>query len=192
MNENKEKNIITITGNIAAGKTYIVKLLAEMLGMGIYSGSESFRRLAREHQMSVTDFNEYVRDYPKVDRQIDDATAMYIKDSDNIIVDARLGWYVVPESFKVYIKVDLNIASKRLVQEAKNRGREEKYIDEVDAEKAIILREHFEIARYMKEYSVDISNEKNYDLIVDTSSISLEESAKIIKEAYEKWKEKKK
>lgn len=192
MIENNDKNIITITGKIAAGKTAIVKILSDILGMGTYSGSESFRRLARENNMNVTDFNEYVRDYPKVDRQIDEATESYIKDSDNIIVDARLGWYVVPESFKVYIKVDLKQASQRLVQDAINRGEEEKYIDELDAEKSIILREHFEVARYLKEYGVDISSEKNYDLIVDTTNISLEQAANIIKEEYEKWQEKKK
>lgn len=192
MIENKDKNIITITGKIAAGKTAIVKILSNMLGMGTYSSSESFRRLARENNMSVTEFNEYVRDYPAVDRQIDEATEDYIKDSTNIIVDARLGWYVVPQSFKVYIKVDLKQASKRLVQDAKNRGEEEKYIDELDAERAIILREHFEVARYMKEYKVDIFSESNYDLVVDTTNITLEEAANIIKEEYEKWGNKKK
>lgn len=192
MIETKERNIITITGNIAGGKTAIVKILSKMLGMGTYSGSESFRRLAREHNMSVTEFNEYVRNYPEVDRQIDDATAEAIKDSDNIIVDARLGWYVEPESFKVYVKVNLDIASKRLVQDAKNRGEEEKYIDEQDAKKAIVLREQFEAVRYMKEYGANISNKSNYDLVIDTTHISLEEAADKIKEEYEKWQKKKK
>ncbi len=27
--------------------------------------------------------------------------------------DARLGWYAVPESFKVYLKVDINEAARR-------------------------------------------------------------------------------
>lgn len=192
MIETKERNIITITGNIAGGKTAIVKILSKMLGMGTYSGSESFRRLAREHNMSVTEFNEYVRNYPEVDRQIDDATAEAIKDSDNIIVDARLGLYVEPESFKVYVKVNLDIASKRLVQDAKNRGEEEKYIDEQDAKKAIVLREQFEAVRYMKEYGANISNKSNYDLVIDTTHISLEEAADKIKEEYEKWQKKKK
>lgn len=186
------KNIITITGNIAAGKTEIVKILSNVLGMSTYSGSETFRKLAREHNMSVTDFNEYVRDYPKVDRQIDDATASHIMDKDNIIVDARLGWYVVPESFKIYVKVGLDEASKRLIEDVKKRGIEEKYIDELEAKEAIVLREHFEVARYMKEYKVNILDEKNYNLIVDTTNISLEQAAKIIKEEYEKWQEKKK
>ncbi len=192
MKENKYKNIITITGKIAAGKTYIVNMLSEMLGMGTYSGSESFRRIAREHNMSITEFNKYTRDYPEVDRQIDDATAEHIKDSDNIIVDARLGWYVAPESFKVYIKVDLDKASERLLKDAKNRGKEEKYIDKADARNSIILRERFEESRYMKEYGVTISDEKNYDLIIDTTNISLEESANKIKEEYEKWQKNKK
>ncbi len=191
MKENS-RNILTITGNIAAGKTYIVKKLAEVLGMGTYSGSESFRRLARENNMTVTDFNEYVRDYPGVDKQIDDATEEMINASNNIVVDARLGWFVCPESFKVYIKVDLDTATKRLIMDAKNRGQEEKYINESDAKKSIVLREHFENARYLKEYGVDISDEKNYDFVIDTTNMTLEEAAEKIKEEYIKFKEKKK
>lgn len=192
MKENKFKNIITVTGNIAAGKTYIVDSLAKILNMKTYSGSESFRKLARKHKMSVTDFNEYVIKYPEVDRKIDATTARHIKRKNNIIVDARLGWYVIPNSFKVYIKVDMETATTRLVEESKKRGKEEQYINKEEAKKAIISREKFERARYIKEYSVDLLDEKNYDFIIDTSKLNLKTSVDIIKEAYEKYKEEKK
>ena len=35
------------------------------------------------------------------------------KQNDNFVIDARLGWYAVPESFKVYLKVDLDVSAQK-------------------------------------------------------------------------------
>lgn len=192
MENNKKKNIITITGKIGAGKTEIVKKISEILNMQTYSGSETFRKLARKQNMTINEFNEYVKDNPKIDREIDDATAEHIKDKNNIIIDARLGWYIVPESFKVYVKVNLDNAAKRIIEDSINRGKEEEYENELVAKNSIIIREHFEKVRYLKEYKVDISDEKHYDLIIDTTNILVEDAAIYIIKKYKDWKEKKK
>ena len=34
------------------------------------------------------------------------------------------GWYAVPESFKVYLKVDINIAAKRVFNDEARRARQ--------------------------------------------------------------------
>ena len=109
----KKKHIISLTGDLASGKGETSRILIEKLGYGIYRNGQYFRKLAKEMNMTVTEFNIYVEDHPDIDRQIENSAAEYAKSNDNFIIDARLGWYAVPESFKVYLKVDIDVAAKR-------------------------------------------------------------------------------
>ena len=108
-----KKNIISISGELASGKSTIIKILMEDLNYSVYRNGEYFRKLAAEKNMSITEFNEYVEDHPEIDREVENSAALYAKNHDNFIIDARLGWYAVPESFKVYVKVDIDEAAKR-------------------------------------------------------------------------------
>ena len=119
-----KRKIISITGELASGKGAVSKVLIERLGYGIYRNGEYFRNLAKENNMSVTEFNEYVEKHPEIDMQIEKSAAEYAKEHDKFIIDARLGWYVVPESFKVYLKVDINEAARRAFYDEKRKDTE--------------------------------------------------------------------
>ena len=54
----EKKKIISITGELASGKTVIAKIITEKLNYGIYKNGEYFRKLAKEHNMDVTSFNK--------------------------------------------------------------------------------------------------------------------------------------
>ena len=56
-----KKQMICISGNIAVGKTKVASILAEKLGYDLYKASQSFRSLARENNMDLVTFNEYVK-----------------------------------------------------------------------------------------------------------------------------------
>ena len=108
-----KKNIISLAGELSSGKGTVSKILMQDLNYGIYRNGDYFRKLAKEKGMTVTEFNEYVSNYPEIDIQIENSAKEYAKDHNNFIIDARLGWYAVPESFKVYLKVDIEVAAKR-------------------------------------------------------------------------------
>lgn len=182
-----KRKIISISGNIAGGKSEISSILSDLLCMQVYAASQTFRAMARDLNMDLVQFNEYINNKPEIDNQIEKMTAEYIKDKQNIILDARLGWYVVPDSFKVYIKSDLNVAAKRLKSLCSRRGKEEQYENEQIAKEAIIKRESLERKRYKKQYNIDLDAENNYDLIVDSSEKGLFEVAKEIATSYTKW-----
>ena len=97
-----KKRIISIAGDLGSGKTTVTKLMHRDLGYEIYRNGTYFRKLAVEHGMSVTEFNVYVQDHPEIDRKIEQSAKEYAESHDNLIIDARLGWYAVPDSFKVY------------------------------------------------------------------------------------------
>ena len=90
----KKKHIISIAGDLASGKGTVSAILAKKLGYTIYKNGEYFRKLAKDHNMDVTEFNKYVEKHPEIDRQIENSARLYSIDHDNFIIDARLGWYI--------------------------------------------------------------------------------------------------
>ena len=121
-----KKHIISIAGELASGKGVISKAIIEKLNYGIYRNGEYFRKLAKEHNMDVTSFNKYVKNHPEIDLAIEKSASEYAKTHDNFVIDARLGWYAVPESFKVYLTVDINEAARRAFYD-ENRKETEKF-----------------------------------------------------------------
>lgn len=183
-----KRNIITITGDLASGKGTVTNLLKEDLGYEIYRNGAYFRKLAKEKNMSVTEFNEFVKDYPEIDIQIETSAKEYAKNHDNLIIDARLGWYVVPESFKIYLKVDIDEAAKRAFNDP-NRKDTENFNSIAEQKNDLINRFKLENERYFNVYGVRKEDLSNYDLVIDTTNLTpVELKDKIIFE-YFRWLE---
>ena len=181
-----KKNIISISGELASGKSTIIKLLMEDLNYTVYRNGEYFRNLAKEKNMSVTEFNEYVESHPEIDRQIENSAALYSKDHNNFIIDARLGWYAVPESFKVYVTVDIQEAAKRAFNDPNRKDTES--FDTIEKQKEDILKRYkLENERYFNLYGIHKEDLSNYDYVIDTTNITPEEAKEKIKEEYFKW-----
>ncbi len=182
----EKKHIISLAGDLASGKGETSKILTQKLGYGIYRNGQYFRELAKKMNMSVTEFNVYVEAHPEIDRQIENSAAEYAKNNDNFIIDARLGWYAVPESFKVYLTVDIDVAAKRAFQD--NERKDTENFTTLEEQKAdMIKRYKLENERYYNLYNVRKEDMSNYDLVVDTTNILPEEVANKIIEEYTKW-----
>lgn len=186
----KKRKIIAITGNIAGGKSNVVINIAKKLGMGTYFASEHFRELARSRKMDIATFNEYIESKPEIDKYIDNEMAEVLKNNDDLVVDSRLAWFFEKAAFKVFISVDIETAAKRLYLDSKNRNIEDKYNSIGDARVAIIKRQNYERDRYKREYSVDILDNNNYDLVIDSTNLSTEEISNMIIEKYKEWLQK--
>lgn len=184
-----KRNIISLAGDLAAGKGTVSNILIEDLKYGIYRNGEYVRKLAKEMNLDITNFNEYLIKHPEIDFQIEKSAAEYAKEHDNFIIDARLGWYAVPESFKVYLRVDDDIAAQRAFNDNKRKGTE-KFNTVEEQKQDMIKRFKLENERYFNLYNVHKEDMSNYDLVIDTSHKTPEEVANIIKEEYFKWLEK--
>lgn len=181
-----KKHIISLAGDIASGKSSVARELSKLLQYNIKSNGEYFRSLAKEHNMDVTEFNIYAKSHPEIDRKIEQMATDYSKTHDNYIIDARLGWYSIPESFKVYLRVDLDEAARRAFVDTKRKSTENfKNIE--DQKQDIIRRFNLENSRYFKLYGIHKEDLNNYDISFDTTNIKPKEVAEIIKEKYELW-----
>ncbi len=183
-----KKHIISLSGELASGKGTVSEILMKQLNFTIYRNGDYFRNLGKQMGMDVTSFNIYVEQHPEIDRQIEYSASEYAKTHDNFIIDARLGWYAVPQSFKVYLKVDINEAAKRAYYDKKRKTSENfKTIEDQKAD--MEKRYQLENERYYKLYNVRKEDESNYDIVIDTTNMEPKEVADIIIKEYQKWLE---
>ena len=181
-----KKSIITIAEDLASGKSRVTDKLKNDLNFEIYRNGEYVRKLAKEKGLDITSFNAYLKEHPEIDEQIEKSASLYADTHDNLIVDARLGWYSIPESFKVYLKVDIDIAAKRAFNDEKRKETER--FDTIEEQKQdIIKRFKMENERFFKLYGIHKEDMSNYDLVVDTSNNTIEESAELIETEFKKW-----
>ena len=96
------------------------------------------------------------------------------------------GWYAVPESFKVYLKVDIEEAARRaLADETRKDSENFKTLEEQKAD--IEKRYRLENERYWQLYKVRKEDESNYDFVLDTTHLTPDQVADRIEEEYKKW-----
>ncbi len=181
-----KKHIISITGDLASGKTTVTRYLQEELGYEIYKNGERFRNMAKEMNMSVSEFGDYVEAHPEIDIKLDDMAKEYGLEHDNFIIDARLGFYTVPQSFKIYLKVDPDEGARRAFGDADRKATENfATVEEYKAD--MLKRYNGENERYIKLYGVNRADMNNYDLVVDTTNLTREEVRDTILREYKKW-----
>jgi len=163
---------ITITGGLYSGKSCVAKVISETMDYTYFSVGELQRKLAVEKGMSIMEYNDYVF-HNNLDYEVDNKTIQIGREKDNFIFDARLAWYFIPDSFKIYLKVEIDIAAKRAM--TSERGKSEKYNSRQEAKQRIIERRRLEISRFKDIYNINIENDSNYDLVIDTSHVTVEE-----------------
>ena len=103
---------ITITGRLGSGKSTVAKILVEKHGYTYYSTGNIMRELAQEAGISILEYNRRCVGDPTEDRKIDDRTrevAIRMREQgENLIFDSRMAWFFAPDTFKVYVTVDMN------------------------------------------------------------------------------------
>jgi len=169
---------ISITGDLGSGKSTVCRYLKEKYGLNVYSIGLIQRSLAQKYGMDVLAFNKYMETHPEIDEEIDTELTAIGKRDENMVLDSRMAWHFVPDSFKVFLTVDLEEAARRIMKD--QRGNVECYQCLDEAKRSLIERKKSENHRYLAKYGVDCSNPDNYDLILDATTISPEHVAERI------------
>lgn len=165
------KSIITITGDPGSGKSTVGKLLAAKLSWNLITIGALQRKMAEKMRMDVNEFNKFMDNNPMYDEELDKEIQKIGETRSNVIVDARIAWHWIKNSFKVYLYVDNNEAAKRIFNDQRQT---EKYSSMNDAKNKITERKKIEVQRLKDLYGIDFSDMKNYELIIDTTNITPE------------------
>lgn len=169
--------IITVGGPPGSGKTTVARELAKILNYKVVIAGEIFREMAKEKEMDLLEFGEYARENPEVDHEIDNRVVAQA--TEDTVLEGRLAGAMLKskdiKAFKVFIDAKIEIRVQRVC------GRE--FRPEDDVRNELITREQCERERYLNLYHLDMNAHDNYDLIIDNSYMTSEETIeKIIKE----------
>lgn len=186
----ERKHIITLSGKPGSGKSSTADRVAEMLGYTRYSSGEDVRKIVHKQKITLQEFNKRAESHPEIDDKIDEELRK-LRDYKDIVIDSRLGFYWIPESFKVYLDLDADVAVARIFRDANmNTLRSESGEGSTSMEDVmdqVEERMQSERARFKKLYGVNPYSIEHFDLVIDTARHSPQTVALTIFDTYKKW-----
>lgn len=178
---------IAINGQLGSGKSELCKRLNSEYGFEVFHTGRIQREFAAELGISTLELNERCKLDHHYDRIIDSRLVEYAESmrGKNVVFDSRMAWHFVKGAFKVHLLVAPDIAADRVFF---NRiAEEERYASKEEAMRNLIERRRLENERYNMLYGVSMSDYKNYDLVLDTSLLTVKEELELIVGASEKY-----
>jgi radical S-adenosyl methionine domain-containing protein 2 len=156
---------ITLSGQVASGKTTIGKLLAQQLSYDLISIGNKTRELASKMGLTIVDFQKMCSQNPEIDKNIDKEFSDECNSKNNLIIDYRLGFKFIDKAYNIFLKTSSEVAIERLKLD--NRINETHY--------TIKQRNELFQQQFFSSYNVDIMDESHYDLVINTDDLSPEE-----------------
>ncbi|MFW5977482.1 MAG: (d)CMP kinase [Candidatus Nanoarchaeia archaeon] len=165
---------ITIAGDLGSGKTTVGKRLAKKLEYQFLSVGDFMGEIAQEQNISLYELGKIaMNDNGKVDRLLDTKQIEFGKMQDNVVFDSRLGWHFIPDSIKIYLQVDIDVGAKRIYNDKREDEKENTTLKAT--KEYMIKRKASERERYKEYYNIDFDKPNNFDIVINTSLLSIEE-----------------
>ena len=164
--------IITITGKPCSGKGTVAKEFCKNYNFEYVCTGDMFREHAKRLGYdNILTFQEEDPRVKEIDNIVDSSMEQLGKTriNDNIVIDSRLAWHFIPNSFKVFIDVDRTVAAQRLIGADRET---EKTTSLEDAIKKLDSRWQVENDRYMELYQTNNLDLSNYDYVIDSSNLT--------------------
>ena len=183
--------IITISGTLGAGKSTIAKKLSEKLNYKRYYIGQIRRDMAKKKGMTLEEYNAYGETHPETDKEVDDYQKKLGQTQDNFIIEGRTSWFLIPNSVKIYIKVSPKEGARRIFEnlQGENTRNEAKNLNTVeDVLKNNQKRMQSDDFRYKKYYKKDCFDENNFDFVIDSTNLTVDEVLDQIMNYIEKQK----
>lgn len=163
---------VAVSGTPASGKSSIAKVLAERLGYRHFSVGDLQREIAREKGISILELGELEAKDPEIDNLMDDKQKKLGQTGDNFVIDSWLAARFIPDAFKVFVDADISVRARRRLS---HRRSEENYADIDTVKREITERERQNTARWMRYYGFDYRKAGNYDMVLDSSNLTVGE-----------------
>jgi radical S-adenosyl methionine domain-containing protein 2 len=165
---------ITLSGEVASGKSTVGKLLAERLGYAFTSIGNATREAAQARGMDIVSFQRACLLDPQEDRRIDRAFAAQCNTSEAAVIDYRLGFHFVKDAFHIFLRIAEATATERL----RNAGRNGESHLTLPERNATFQRQ------FQQVYGIDYTIAAHYDLVVDVDGMSSAEE--VVKDILER------
>jgi cytidylate kinase len=184
-----KQHIITIAGRPGSGKSSTGKAVAAALGYQHFSSGDLFRSLGKDRGIDVLQANLSAEDNDELDVLVDGRLREMGANQDHLVVDSRTAWHWMPNSFKVFLDLDLKTAAERILESIDGDRLTSEQIHHQPEKYEVLLKHRLdsENRRYKMLYGIEPHDKTNYDLVVNTATSSLDEVIKLVLEEYKKW-----
>lgn len=187
----KRKHIITISGKPGSGKSSTADRVAELLQYTRHSSGDMVRRVLAKEGMSLEEYNRKASDEHDLDDKVDEELRS-LRSAKDVVIDSRLGFYWIPESFKVYLDLDLEVATARIFKDSVNNKKRSGAGEGgslPDVARMVRSRMQDEQNRFRALYGIDPYSTKHFDLVIDTSRHDPQSVAITVYDIYRQWLE---
>ena len=185
-----KKEIITISGLPGSGKSSTADKVAKALNYSRFSSGDFMRKIAIEKNITLNQLSKIAEnDNGEIDNQIDNEVSK-LNETQKIVVDSRLAFHFLKNSFKVFLDLNPEISKDRVIENLKSnplRLESEGLTRPEEVYEKIIERLNSEKKRYRELYNLDYTNKENFDLVVDTERNDLGQVVEIILNEYKNW-----
>jgi len=186
----ERQHLITLSGKPGSGKSSTADSVAEMLGYTRYSLGDYVREETQKRKITLGEFNKLAEKDPDIDFKIDEKLRQ-LREAKDVVIDARLGFYWIPESFKVYLELSGDLAIARIFKDANMNTLRQKSgegsVSMDDVYDQVEERMQSERVRFKKLYSVNPYSIEHFDLVIDTARHSPQTVALTIFDTYNTW-----
>jgi cytidylate kinase len=166
----------TICGKAGTGKS-AGELVAAYYHIQFVSSGNYFRDIATRMGITPAKLEVLAQTDPQYDQEIDARTIRFGAENQNLVFDGRLAWYFIEDTFKVLLTCDFPVRIQRVADREK--------LSYGEAQVLTVEREYLQRERYLALYHIEkFDDEKNFDLVIDTTSISREAVAEKIRNGW--------
>ena len=184
-----KREIITIAGSPGSGKSSTAKALAAAVGFRHFSSGDLFRQLAKERGLSIEAMNISAEEQRDIDLKVDNLLQQLYIEQDRLVIDSRMAWHWMPQSFRVFLLLDPATAAERIFAQVRGAGRMSEDAGSLEeARRSIERRAASEQKRYAALYRVNATDPLNFDVVINTKYNDLPTVTAIVRAAYEAWR----
>ena len=165
--------IITVSGPHGTGKSTYAARLAQALGIRHVSAGSLFRRIAKERKLSLEELGKNALEDPSIDKLVDERTILEANKG-SVVVDGQLAGWILKErtDLRIYLTAPEEVRLERIAKRDK--------VTLQDARRQTEQRESVQRERYSRHYSFQVEDRSIYQLVLDTSLGTIDDTAKVL------------